>query len=201
MRTFREGEDEDFSELLAEQWNKRLRSVRRAGFAVAILMIVLGIVLCIFPAQSASVIEVIAAILIMAFGIYEFIVYFHLPILLQRGGILIDSTLNVILGILLLASPPEVGISTFALLFGFLLLVFGIDLLAFSGKLGYFRIEGYGWVIATGVISVIGGVLFMFLPFAATVALNYVIAIYLIIGGAAALIEAISMHEMKIPMP
>lgn len=198
MRTYRDDDNIDLAGLFVENWNKRLKSFRVSGMVVAALMIVLGIVLCIFPSQSVRVIEIFAALMIMALGVYQFIDYFNLPVILQRGGVLINAILNVILGILLITSPASVTISAFAFMFGFLLMIFGIDLLAASGKLAYFNVANYGWVIVTGIISIIASVFFIFLPLASTIALNYILAVYLLVGGVTVFIEALSMKDLKI---
>lgn len=198
MRTYRDDDNIDLAGLFVENWNKRLKSFRVSGMVVAALMIVLGIVLCIFPSQSVRVIEIFAALMIMALGVYQFIDYFNLPVILQRGGVLINAILNVILGILLITSPASVTISAFAFMFGFLLMIFGIDLLAASGKLAYFNVTNYGWVIVTGIISIIASVFFIFLPLASTIALNYILAVYLLVGGVTVFIEALSMKDLKI---
>ncbi len=198
MRTYRDDDNIDLAGLFVENWNKRLKSFRVSGMVVAALMIVLGIVLCIFPSQSVRVIEIFAALMIMALGVYQFIDYFNLPVILQRGGVLINAILNVILGILLITSPASVTISAFAFMFGFLLMIFGIDLLAASGKLAYFNVTNYGWVIVTGIISIIASVFFIFLPLASTIALNYILAVYLLVGGVTVFIETLSMKDLKI---
>ena len=198
MRTYRDDDNIDLAGLFVENWNKRLKSFRVSGMVVAALMIVLGIVLCIFPSQSVRVIEIFAALMIMALGVYQFIDYFNLPVILQRGGVLINAILNVILGILLITSPASVTISAFAFMFGFLLMIFGIDLLAASGKLAYFNVTNYGWVIVTGIISIIASVFFIFLPLASTIALNYILVVYLLVGGVTVFIEALSMKDLKI---
>lgn len=198
MRTYRDDDNINLAGLFVENWNKRLKSFRVSGMVVAALMIVLGIVLCIFPSQSVRVIEIFAALMIMALGVYQFIDYFNLPVILQRGGVLINAILNVILGILLITSPASVTISAFAFMFGFLLMIFGIDLLAASGKLAYFNVTNYGWVIVTGIISIIASVFFIFLPLASTIALNYILAVYLLVGGVTVFIEALSMKDLKI---
>ncbi len=195
---FSEETYDDLAKTFAEVWNKRVRSIRITGIVVSAVMIVLGFLLWLFPSQSIGVIETIAAALIMVLGVYELVEFFTLPVVLQRGGILINSILNIVLGVMLLCSPAEVTIGTFAFFFGFLLLIFGTDLLAFSGKLGYFGVRGYGWVIALGVVSLCAAALFLILPLASTVALNYLMAIYLIIAGVTLLVKLISLQDLTI---
>jgi len=56
----------------------------------------------------------------------------------------------------------------------------------------------YGWVIASGVISIVTSVFFLCLPLASAIALNYILAVYLIVGGIAVFIESVSMKDFRI---
>ena len=144
MKRYSDETNFDIASSFAELWNRRVRSIRLTGIAVSAVMILLGILLCAFRGESIAAIETLAALLVMALGIYELVEYFSLPVIFQRGGVLINSILNIFMGILLLVSPVDVTIGTFSFLFGFLLMTFGIDVLALSGKLRYFGAEGYG---------------------------------------------------------
>lgn len=188
----------DYAKEFTDRWNKKVRAVRVTGIVIAILMAVLGVVCLLFPEKSLRVIEVIASCVIMALGVCQMVDYFSLPVIFQRAGILLDSILNILLGCMLLSSPAAVSITTFAFMFGFLLMIFGIDLLAFSGKLGFFGISGFGWVVANGILSVIASMAFFFMPLASSVALNIVLAVYLIVGGVTLLIETLSMKDLRI---
>jgi uncharacterized membrane protein HdeD (DUF308 family) len=188
----------DYVKEFTDRWNKKVRSIRISGIIIAVLMAVLGVVCLIFPEQSLRVIEIIASCVIIALGVCQMVDYFSLPVIFRRAGILLDSILNIILGVILLCSPADVSIATFAFMFGFLLMIFGIDLLAFSSKLGFFGVSGYGWVIANGILSVIASMAFFFMPLASSIALNIVLAIYLIVGGATLLIETLSMKDLRI---
>lgn len=197
MRNYRDDGSYDVVESFTERWNKRVRKFRITGIVVSIVMIILGIMLCLNPKQSITVIERIADILIIAVGIYQLVDYFNMPVIFQSGAGMANGILNIIIGILLLSAPAQMQATTIVFMFGILLFVFGIDLLTFSGKLSYFNVTGHGWVITAGVIALLTAIMFLFTPLVSAVALNYVLAAYLIINGIALLIEMFSMKDLK----
>jgi uncharacterized membrane protein HdeD (DUF308 family) len=198
MKTYTDDGSYDVVESFTERWNKRVHKFRITGIIAGIVMAVLGIILCVFPKQSINVIEYIADFLIIAIGIYQLVDYFNMPVMFQSGAKMVDGILNILIGILLLASPEAVAVTTFVFLFGILLLIYGVDLLSFTGKLSYFGVSGHGWVTATGIISIITAILFLCMPFVSAMAINYIMAIYLIIDGIALIIEMCSMKDLKI---
>lgn len=187
----------EYGSLLAKQWNKELKSVRITGFIVSVLMLVFGVCCIVWPAQSMTVISVIASVLIVVLGAFEIVSFCLLPPLIRRAGTLISGILNVIIGSLLLFSPTGVTLAAFTYMMGFMLMLFGIDLLAFAGRLHAFAITGYGWLIFNGIANIITSLIFLFLPMASALVLNYMTAIYLLIGGLSLLIETVSMNDLK----
>lgn len=187
----------DYRGIMKEQWNQELKSVRTAGFVVSILMLLLGICCIIWPAPSMKTMGVLASILIMALGVFEIICYGSAPIMIRRAGTLISGILDILVGLLLLYSPTAVTLATFTYLLGFLLFMFGIDLLVFAGRLRFFSITGYGWLIFNGVMSIVVALLFLLMPLVSAAVLNYAIAAYLLADGLALLVETVSMKEMK----
>ncbi len=187
----------DYRDMMTEQWNQELKSIRTTGFIVSILMLLLGVCCVIWPAPSMTVMSVLASIIIIVLGVFEIVCYCSAPILIRRAGTLISGILNILVGVLLQCSPVVVTLTTFTYMLGFLLFVFGIDLLVFAGRLHLFAITGYGWLIFNGVLSLIAAFAFLFLPLASAAVLNYVIAAYLLVDGITLLVETISMKEMK----
>jgi uncharacterized membrane protein HdeD (DUF308 family) len=121
-------------------------------------------------------------------------------IVLSLGAIWIISSV-----ILLILQQMKVNIlkitilaGTFALLFGWILMIAGIEKISFGSKLNYFSISDYGWVNFSGIFNVIAALFFIFFPLVSTIALNMVLAIYLLVGGIYLFIEAISMTDPKL---
>lgn len=190
-------ENFDYAHEFSENWNTKLKSIRITCFVISALMLICGILFMVFPVKSVFVVETIAAVLIIALGVYQICDYFCVPAFLRDPGSLISSILNIVIGILLLCGPMEATVSTFAFLFGFLLMVFGINKIAFANKLNCFGAERYGWVIASGVLNILAAVTFMILPMVSTLVLNYIVAAYLLVGAVALFIDAITMREYK----
>lgn len=200
MKRYSQEETSDLAGAVARQWNRRVRSVRVSGIVLGALLALLGIVLGIFPGASVAVLETMAALLIVLLGAAEIAEFCSLPALLRRGGLLMSGVLNAVMGILLLTSPVEIGIQTFAFLFAFLLLLFGIDLLTLSGTLRYFDVGGRGWVVVLGIVSLAAAVLFLCAPMASAVALNYILAVYLLVCGVTLLVRMLSMRDLEVDM-
>ena len=188
----------DLGRAFAEQWNQRLRSVRIASFIVSILMLVFGVLCVVYPIVSVRVLSILAAVCIAAFGVFEIVEYCSLPLFLRTGGTMAAGVLNILFGVLLLSSPADVTVSTFSFLFALMLMLFGIEEIVMSSKLRYFGVSDYAWVVVSGVLNLIASAVFLILPMASAVFLNYVIAIYLLVGGATLLIEAFSMNDLKV---
>ena len=187
----------DLGRAFAEQWNQRLRSVRIASFIVSILMLVFGVLCVVYPIASVRVLSILAAVCIAAFGVFEIAECCTLPLFMRSGGAMAAGVVNVLFGVLLLCSPTEVTISTFALLFAVMLMLFGIEALVLSSKLRFLGVSNSGWVVASGILNLLASAVFFILPMASAVFLNYVIAVYLLVGGATLLIEAFSMNDLK----
>lgn len=192
------GSDFNLEKQISGQWNKKLKSLRFTSIVINILMIVLGILFIVFPQQSLIVLERLASILIIVLGVYLIIDYFYTAVFVRRPAILINGILNILLGTLLLFSPAMVTITTFAFMFGFLMLTFGIGELVMIKKIRFFVPSGYGWIIASGIINILVAAAFFIAPLFSSIFINYILAIYLIVGGITLLIEALSMQSMDI---
>lgn len=188
----------DFAKEFAEKWNQKLKSVRIFSFVLSIFMIVCGVLCVIFPVQAVLAAEILAAVVIITLGVYEIIDYFCEPGFLRQPMSLIGGVLNLIIGILLIFSPSQVTISTFAFLFGILLMVFGVDKITFAHRLNFFTATNYSWVVTSGILNILAAIAFIVVPLASTVVLNYIVAAYLFVGGITLFIEAVSIKSFKV---
>lgn len=189
--------DPELKRQFAQEWNNRLHSVRVAGFIISILMIAVGVLCMIFPMQSLYAAAIIMTVFILAFGIFEIVEYASLPIYFRMGGLLASGIMNIIVGFMLLTLPAEGMVMVFAFLLAFDLLMMGIEELSFSSLLRFVAAESYGWVIANGVLNLIFGFMLLFIPLQSSVALWFVIAIYLVAGGITLLIECIKSKDLE----
>jgi uncharacterized membrane protein HdeD (DUF308 family) len=193
--------ESDVVQDIADTWNSRVKSLRIAGCVIGVLMAVLGVLCMVYPVQTVTVLEVIASAVIIAAGIAEIAAYLRFPILLRSAGALAGGILNIFIGILLLCSPKEMQVSTYAFMFALMMFTFGVDEIAFGGKMRFFYMPDYGWIIAGGILNVAASLAFVFAPLYSTIVLNYVVAAYLVIGGVSLFIETFRMKQMQVKLP
>lgn len=176
---------------------KVTRGNKTAGIIVAICMIVLGVLFFIMPVGTGFVVEYFATIGFIIYGIYQIIMYARTPSALKNGWTLANGIIFVVLGVIILLSGPIDMLFTFAFLLGFLAIFGGINqITSYVAVRGQ---KGAGWLLASGIINLVMGAFFLFAPFIATVALAYVLGIYLIVGGIAFFAESASGHGGRRP--
>lgn len=188
----------DYRGVVTAQWNRELKSLRTAGFIVSGVMLLLGVFCLVWPAPSMKAMSVLASLAIIGLGVFEIVSYCSVPLLIRRAGTLISGILNVFVGLMLLCAPTAVTLSTFTYMLGFLLFVFGIDLLVFAGRLRFYKVSGRGWLIFNGIISLLVAFAFLFMPLFSAAVLNYVIAAYLLVDGVTLLVETASMKVLQV---
>ena len=141
--------------------------------------------------------EYIASFVLIIIGFFEIYGFSTLPIFLKTGGGLLTGILNVILGILLITSPKEEMMQTFAFLFAIDLMMFGIENCVAYSRTKFFGIQNSGWLLAEGVLNIALSIAFLFMP-VTTIALSYVVAVYLIAAGIMLLYSFFSAKEIEI---
>lgn len=186
----------DYRQEFRQYWNSNVKKFRTGSFIAGIVTILLGILCMVFPVKTIVVIEVIASIALIAAGIAEIAAYSGSPVYLRFSGSLLNGLLNIMLGIMLLSSPKEALIATYAWLFAIALLMFGISELSLRNRLKFFGVEDTSGLMINGVLSIIFSFVLFFIP-QASIAISYILAIYLIVGGVTALINGVNAKELK----
>ena len=110
----------------------------------------------------------------------------------------LSGILNVLIGIMLFVMPVALTVQVITFLLAFLLIFSGAEKLTLASRLRYFRIPHTGSATFSGVLNIILAVVFLLLPFVSALALNYILAAYLVITGIALLIEAAGMHKISL---
>ncbi len=164
------------------------------GIIIAICMIVLGILMFVKPIVTMIAVEYIACVGFIIYGVYQIIIYIRTPSELKNGWTLANGIIFTILGILMITSSIFSVVTTFAFLLGFLALFGGITQISSYGVFKKAGEPGAGWILASGIINIVLSLFLLLAPFAATWALEFVLAIYLIVGGIALFAESCSGH-------
>lgn len=190
--------DFDYVQELIDTWNKNRRKVRTAYFVIAAVLIIAGILTAVFPISIFAVIQYLAAIAVTAVGIYHFITFSSMTYYFKDYMLLLSGILNVLMGVMLFIMPVTLTVQVTTLLLAFLLIFNGVEKLSLASRLRYFRIPRTGYLTFSGILNIVLAVIFMLLPFVSALALNYILAAYLVLTGAALLIEAAGMHKITL---
>ncbi len=187
----------DYREEFRNFWNDNVRRYRRHGLIAGIVMVVLGILCLIFPLRSMLFLEILASVALIVIGIMEIAGYMAIPVYLRLGGGVLSGILNVMLGVLLLTSPSETMLATFAFLIAINMMAWGISQLSAANRMRFFGAEDTGWLTVSGILNLIVALIFIFLP-QASAAISILIAIYLLITGIIILYGSFRSRELHI---
>jgi uncharacterized membrane protein HdeD (DUF308 family) len=97
----------------------------------AIAGIAIGLLLVIFPDRSWELFMILIGVWFIVIGIIQLIVLVNGKALANKNGLLINSLLTIVLGVLLFFNPLDWG-AFFGKLIGVLSLLFGVALIYFS---------------------------------------------------------------------
>lgn len=189
--------DTDYRDEFRGFWNNNVKKFRTSSIVLGVIMLILGILCFIFPVRSMIVMEYIASIFLIIIGIGQIYAESQLPVYLKTGGTLLSGVLNIILGIMLILSPTEVMMSTFAFIIAIDLLLLGIEQCVAYSRAKFFQAEGAGWVLFEGILNIILAIIFMFMP-QMSITISYIIAIYLTVIGIVSIYAGVRAGSMKL---
>ena len=190
--------DFDYVQELIDTWNSRRKKMRAAYIIIAAVLLIAGVLTAVFPVGIFTVIQYFAAVAVIAVGIYHFVAFASMTYYFRDYMLLLSGILNVLIGIMLFVMPVALTVQVITFLLAFLLIFSGAEKLTLASRLRYFRIPHTGSATFSGVLNIILAVVFLLLPFFSALALNYILAAYLVITGIALLIEAAGMHKISL---
>lgn len=172
--------------------------MRTTYIIIAAVLLIAGILTAIFPASIFVVMQYFAAIAVIMIGVYHFVTFASMTYYFRDYMLLLSGILNVLIGIMLFFMPVTLTVQVVTFMLAFLLIFSGVEKLSLASRLRYFRIPRTGSMTFAGIINIILAVVFLLVPFVSALALNYILAAYLIIIGIALLIEAAGMHKLSL---
>lgn len=132
-------------------------------FFGGILVFLSGLVILFWPGLTLVVIAEIAGVLLLIGGIFDLISYIRLrKTELSSGWALVNAICSLILGLMFLLHPI-VTASVIPLLAGVFVIIYGVMAIVAAFSL---RNAGTGWglMLVNGIVSVICGFMFIFMP-------------------------------------
>ena len=189
--------DFDYVQELIDTWNRRRKKMRTAYFIMAAVLLLAGVLTAVFPVSIFAVIQYFAALAVIIIGIYHFVAFASMTDYFKDYMLLLSGILNVLIGAMLFIMPVTLTVQVITFMLAFLLIFSGAEKLSMASRLRYFRIPHTGSLTFSGILNIILAVIFLLLPFVSALALNYILAAYLLLTGAALLVEAIGMHKIE----
>ncbi len=180
-----------------ERWNSRVKQAKVGMIILAVMLILVGVCSIIAPFGLYELIQAFVSVALVVGGVGQIVSYAGTPELFRSPTMLVMGVLNALLGVLLFVLPVYLTASTIVLLLSFLFIIAGAERITSARHLRYFGVEGTGLATATGVVNIIAGVVFLFMPAFSSIAFSYVVAAYLIVGGVSLLAEALTMHPIE----
>lgn len=189
--------DFDYVQELIDTWNRRRKKMRTAYFIMAAVLLLAGVLTAVFPVSIFAVIQYFAALAVIIIGICHFVAFASMTYYFKDYMLLLSGILNVLIGVMLFVMPVTLTVQVITFMLAFLLIFSGAEKLSMASRLRYFRIPHTGSLTFSGILNIILAVIFLLLPFVSALALNYILAAYLLLTGAALLVEAIGMHKIE----
>lgn len=190
--------DFDYVQELIDTWNRRRKKLRTTYFIIAAILLIAGILTAIFPIRIFSFMQYLAAVAVIVIGVCHFVAFASMTYYFRDYMLLLSGILNILIGVMLFIMPVTLTVQVFTFMLAFILIFSGVEKLSLASRLRYFRIPHTGSLTFSGILNIILAVVFLLLPFVSALALNYILAAYLIIIGAALLIEAVGMHKISL---
>lgn len=180
-----------------ERWNASVRRTRTWTIVIGVLLVLVGIASAVAPLSIYALIQGVVAAALIAGGIGETVSYARTPELFRSPTMLVMGVLNALLGVMLLALPAYLTAGTVVFLLAFLFIISGAERITYARRMRYFGLPDSGLTTFTGVLNVVCGVAFLLMPAFSGVVIGYVIAAYLIVGGASLVVEGVSMRPIE----
>ena len=186
-------------------WQERIEKNAKGHFAfgivAAVLMVIVGIVMLCNPVRSLRAIVWLVIVGVLVAGIFRIVSYVRMRYWIRQGFTLVIGIIDLICGVALCfaaVSAPLLTDEMFVLFIGFMfafeMLFAGANMLASTGVVKRMG-GGTGWLIASGVLSIIAAILLLMVPAVGTVFLMYALAFALIVGGIGLAASAIDLKN------
>ncbi|MEG2361789.1 MAG: DUF308 domain-containing protein [Christensenella sp.] len=171
---------------------------KTAGIIIAVCMMVIGILIFVNPLIWGLGIAYFVTVGFIIYGIYEIIAFARTPADIRNGWTIANGIIFTLLGIMVLveALVGQLGqinmLSTFSFIIGFFALFDGITQVSSYGVFKKSGEPGAGWVLASGILNILLGIFIICAPIVGWFTIEWIFAIYLIIGGIALFAQACS---------
>ena len=189
--------DHDYINDYIDQWNRSAGRAKTGMIVLGILLALSGFAALAAPLSTYAFVQGVISIVLIMHGAGQIATYVQTPEFFRNGAQLATGILNALLGVLLFMLPTSVMAGTIVYLLAFLLIMTGIERISFARQMRYYQIPASSMGTATGVLNIILGIAFIFVPLVSGLVLSYMLAAYLVMGGITLVVEGISIKKIE----
>ena len=189
--------DHDYINDYIDQWNRSAGRAKTGMIVLGILLTLSGFAALAAPLSTYAFVQGVISIVLIMHGAGQIATYVQTPEFFRNGAQLATGILNALLGVLLFMLPTSVMAGTIVYLLAFLLIMTGIERISFARQMRYYQIPASSMGTATGVLNIILGIAFIFMPLVSGLVLSYMLAAYLVMGGITLVVEGISIKKIE----
>lgn len=189
--------DHDYINDYIDQWNRSAGRAKTGMIILGILLALSGFAALAAPLSTYAFVQGVISIVLIMHGAGQIATYVQTPEFFRNGAQLATGILNALLGVLLFMLPTSVMAGTIVYLLAFLLIMTGIERISFARQMRYYQIPASSMGTATGVLNIILGIAFIFMPLVSGLVLSYMLAAYLVMGGITLVVEGISIKKIE----
>lgn len=189
--------DHDYINDYIDQWNRSAGRAKTDMIILGILLALSGFAALAAPLSTYAFVQGVISIVLIMHGVGQIATYVQTPEFFRNGAQLATGILNALLGVLLFMLPTSVMAGTIVYLLAFLLIMTGIERISFARQMRYYQIPASSMGTATGVLNIILGIAFIFMPLVSGLVLSYMLAAYLVMGGITLVVEGISIKKIE----
>ena len=187
----------DYVNEYIDRWNQAAGRAKAGMIVLGVVLALAGVAVVLAPMGTYLLVQTIIAAVLIIHGIGQVATYIQTPEFFRNGTQLAAGILNAALGVLLLVLPSTVTTNVIVYLLAFLLITTGVERISFVRQMRFYQIPTASMGTATGVLNIILGVAFIFMPLVGGIALSYLLATYLIAGGITLAVEGIAIKKIE----
>ncbi len=187
----------DYVNEYIDRWNQTAGRAKAGMIVLGVVLALAGVAVVLAPMGTYLLVQTIIAAVLIIHGIGQVATYIQTPEFFRNGTQLAAGILNAALGVLLLVLPSTVTTNVIVYLLAFLLITTGVERISFVRQMRFYQIPTASMGTATGVLNIILGVAFIFMPLVGGIALSYLLATYLIAGGITLAVEGIAIKKIE----
>ena len=165
--------------------------------ALSILMIPAGIYAVCNPGATLVSLAALIGIVMLLEGVSAICVFaYEHKFMLGSGWVLMDGIVTTVLAVILLWNNVFTA-SALPYAFGMWVVFSGIQKIVYSLDMKLVRVRGWGWVLATGILLSVAGVLSLADPVTGAVAISVLVGWALIFYGVSSIVLWSRVNELR----